>query len=72
MDLDTYLQTSDVFGCHGQVTHTLTLRIDGTVQVRFANGRTAVADPERRTCRTPGITIPDSLWPEIAALSLGT
>lgn len=68
MSLDSYLRTSDVFGCNGQVTHTLTLQIDGSVQVAFASGRVAVTDPERRTCLTPGVTIPDSLWPEIAAI----
>lgn len=68
MDLDAYLQTSDIFDCTGQVTHTLTLRIDGSVQVTFANGCTAVADPHHRACLTAGMTIPEHLWPEIAAL----
>ncbi len=68
MDLDAYLSTSEVFDCTGRVTHTLMLRIDGTVQVTFAGGRTAVADPKARTCLTPGMSIPEGLWSEIAAL----
>ena len=70
MDLDSYLQTSQVFDCFGQVTHTLTLRIDGSVEVTFANGRTAIADPRTKACLTPGMTIPDGLWPEISAMSV--
>lgn len=68
MDLHPYLQTAEVFDCSGQVTHTLTLRIDGTVNVEFANGREAVADPADRSCLTPRMTIPNSLWTEITAL----
>lgn len=68
MDLDAYLQTSEVFDCTGRVTHTLTLRVDGTVKITFANGRTAIADPDTRSCATPGMIVPDSLWPEITAL----
>lgn len=68
MELDAYLQTAEVFDCSGQVTHQLTLQVDGTVLVRFANGRSAVADPAARICLTPGMTIPENLWPEIAAI----
>ncbi len=68
MELHQYLQTAQAFDCTGQVTHTLTLRVDGTVAVTFANGRTAVADPATKACLTPGMTIPDGLWSEIHAL----
>lgn len=68
MELDQYLETAHVFDCSGQVTHTLTLRIDGTVEIAFANGRRAVADPATRACTTPGMSIPDGLWPEILSL----
>lgn len=70
MELDAYLQSAEVFDCTGQVTHTLTLRIDGTVQVAFSSGRVAVADPSTRTCQTPGMTIPEGLWTEILALTI--
>lgn len=68
MELDSYLQTAEVFDCSGQITHRLTLQVDGTVHVTFANGRTALADPATRTCLTPGTTIPEGLWSEIAAV----
>lgn len=68
MDLDSYLQTTDLLDCSGHVTHRLTLLLDGTVQVTFAGGHRAVADPRTQTCLTPGVTIPDTLWPQIAAL----
>jgi len=28
-----------------------------------------VVDPHHKICRTPGVTIPDDLWPEIRAMS---
>ncbi len=68
MELDQYLESVDLFDCSGQVTHTLTLLIDGTVAVTFSSGRRAVADPATRTCTTPGMVIPDGLWTDIAAL----
>lgn len=68
MDLDQYLETVDVIDCTGQVTHTLTLQIDGTVEIAFASGRRATADPATRSCTTPGMSIPEGLWPEIMAL----
>lgn len=67
MHLDHYLQRTDVLDCTGRVTHTLTLRLDGTVQVTFASGRVGIADPESRTSRTPGVAIPEHLWAEIVA-----
>lgn len=68
MDLGQYLETVDLIDCTGQVTHTLTLQIDGTVEIAFAGGRRAVADPATRTCTTPGMRIPEGLWPDIMAL----
>jgi hypothetical protein len=68
MPLDDLLRTATIIDCTGQVTHQLTLRIDGTVEVRFANGTAAVADPRSRTSLTTGVPIPDALWSEIASM----
>jgi hypothetical protein len=68
MGLDDLLRTATLIDCTGQVTHVLTLRIDGSVEVRFANGTTAVADPRSRTSLTTGVPIPEALWPEITSM----
>lgn len=68
-DLDSLLASHHVVDCTGKVTHTLTLLIDGTVRVAFTGGRELVANPRDRTCLTPGATIPEGLWPEIASLT---
>ncbi|MFV0260036.1 MAG: hypothetical protein ACK5PP_16485 [Acidimicrobiales bacterium] len=50
MNLDEYLETVTLVNCTGQVTHTLTLLIDGTVRVRTGHAE-AVVDPSSRTSR---------------------
>lgn len=63
------LATACVLDCQGRVTHTLTLDVDGTVRIRFhAGGHVARVDPVHRTVLTPGITVPDALLAEAAAL----
>lgn len=69
MDIDRLLESHHVVDCTGQVTHTLTLLIDGTVRVAFTGGRALLADPRTRSCLTPGATIPEGLWPEITSLA---
>ena len=68
MDLDDLLRSTDLMDCSGHVTHRLTLRLDGNVDVTFSSGHTAVVDPATRTCLTPAMTIPDALCPQIVAL----
>jgi hypothetical protein len=68
MQRDHGLAISHVIDCTGRVTHTLTARLDGMVEVAFAHGPTAVADPRSRRCCTPGVTIPEGLWSEIASM----
>lgn len=68
MNFDELLVSTDLLDCTGRVTHQLTLRVDGNVDVTFGGGHTAVADPVARRCLTPGMTIPEGLWPQIVAL----
>lgn len=58
-----------VLDCQGRITHTLTLEIDGTVSILFrAGGRIAKVDPHARAVLTPGMTVPETLLVEAAAL----
>ncbi len=50
MDLDDYLETVSLIGCIGNITHRLTLRVDGTVGVRAGNVE-VIIDPSDRTVR---------------------
>lgn len=50
MNLDDYLEQVTLVDCGGQVTHHLTLQIDGTVKVR-AGQVEVVVDPVTRTLR---------------------
>ena len=67
MDLDDLLRSTDLMDCSGHVTHRLTLRLDGNVDVTFSDGHTAVVDPRARVCLTPSMTIPQALWPAIVS-----
>jgi len=69
MDLDAYLEHATVLDCQGRQRYHLTLLLDGSVRVRFVGGVEVVVDPHHKICRTPGVTIPDDLWPEIRAMS---
>jgi hypothetical protein len=70
MPLDDHLHSVRLIDCTGQTTHTLTLLVDGAVAVTFDDGSTTVVDPATRAVRPPGRPIPDSLWPEIAAVAV--
>ena len=53
-----WMEQVQLLDCNGRVTHTLTLLLDGAVEIRFAaGGHRAVVDPVRRTCLTPGMNI---------------
>jgi hypothetical protein len=47
--------------CMGRVTHRLTLRIDGIVEIADAHRNKALVDPRLRVCLTPGAHVPDPL-----------
>lgn len=48
MNLDDYLDTVELIDCSGQVTHRLTLLVDGRVRVR-TGGVEAIVDPASRS-----------------------
>ena len=50
MDLDDYLEQVTLMDCSGQVTHRLTLQIDGTVKVQIGQLE-VVVDPSTRELR---------------------
>jgi hypothetical protein len=52
-----HLERVQLLDCTGLASHTLTLLIDGRVEVRFRAGHTALVDPATRTVLTPGITV---------------
>lgn len=68
-DLEALLTSHHVVDCTGQVTHTLTLLVDGTVRIAFAGGRKIVAHPDTHSCLTPGASVPEALWPEVTSLA---
>lgn len=68
MDLERHLHSATVLDCQGRTRYELTLLIDGTVRVRFLSGTEAIVNLEDRRCLTPGVSIPDDLWPELAAM----
>ncbi len=52
MNLDDYLEQVTLMDCTGQVTHHLTLQVDGTVKVKVGQADTIV-DPSTRQVRPP-------------------
>lgn len=52
-----HLERVQLLDCTGLASHTLTLLIDGRVEVRFRAGHTALVDPATRTVLTPGVTV---------------
>ena len=50
MDLDSYLEQVTLVDCAGQVTHRLTLQLDGTVKVQ-AGAIEVTVDPSTRQLR---------------------
>lgn len=68
MGLDRYLHQVLLHDCAGRVSHTLTLELDGSVRIDFADGRRAVVDPGSGANLTPGIPVPPALMRQAAQL----
>lgn len=66
MDTHSYLHTVVLHDCSGTVSHTLTVLLDGHVQIDFANGRRAVIDPTTKQNLTPQVPVPDALMDQAA------
>lgn len=56
MDIDKYLETIELIDCSGQVTHKLTLQIDGRVKVT-AGAVSATVDPTARLAEPPSVKL---------------
>ena len=56
MDLNDYLETVTLMNCTGQVTHELTLQIDGTVMVKMGSVD-VIVDPSTRQHRPPSLQL---------------
>ncbi len=69
MNLNDYRMSSQLLDCSGNVTHTLFLEIDGTVEIRFAAGHSATVNPVTRTNLTPAITVHHDLMHAAGALA---
>lgn len=68
---DPWLEQVQLLDCTGRVSHTLTLRPDGTVEIRFREGHTALVDPSSGCCLTPGIHLHADLLAAAAGLRPG-
>jgi hypothetical protein len=67
-----WMERVQLLDCQGRVSHTLTLLLDGCVEVRFAgSGVAAIVDPIHRACLTPGVHIHDDLMDAAAGLRPG-
>jgi hypothetical protein len=64
VDIGTQLITD----CSGRVTHRLSLRLDGTVQIVDAHGNRAIVEPRLRTCLTPGVSVAPYVMDAAASL----
>lgn len=62
------LERVELLDCTGAVSHTLTLLVDGTVEIRFRDGHTARVDPSTRQVLTPGIGVHRDLVDAAAGL----
>ena len=69
--IEGWMERAELLDCTGKVSHTLTLLLDGTVEVRFASGVRAIVDPVRRCCLTPGVVVPPGLYEAAGALRPG-
>jgi len=65
---DLHLTHVDLLDCTGRRTHSLVLRADGTVEIRYREGHRALVDPRTRRVLTPGITVPPDLLDAAAGL----
>jgi len=66
LETDDYLHQTVLHDCQGRISHTLTLLLDGTIRIDFANGRRAVIDPNTRQNLTPHVLVPDALMDQAA------
>jgi hypothetical protein len=66
METSDYLHQIVLHDCQGRVSHTLTLLLEGTVRIDFANGRSAVIDPHTRQNLTPHVVVTDALMDQAA------
>jgi hypothetical protein len=64
VDLGTQLITD----CSGTVTHRLSLRLDGTVEIVDGRGNRAIVEPRLRTCLTPGAHVAPYVMDAAASL----
>jgi hypothetical protein len=55
------LISTALLDCSGVVTHHLTLLPDGSVEIRFASGTTALVEPRSGTLLTPGRIVPEQV-----------
>ena len=69
MDLDAHLHRLTLMDCDGHASHTLVLAIDGSVEIRFRDGRVAQISVAEGENLTPWINVPPSLL--IEALAFG-
>lgn len=68
MDLDPHLRRVQHLDCSGRISYTLTLLVDGTVDIAFADGRRARLDPASGANLTPEVHVPPSLMQHAAQL----
>ena len=67
MDIDSYLHRMTLLDCDGQASHTLILALDGSVEIRFRDGRTAHISVAQGENTTPWVNVPSSLLAEALA-----
>jgi hypothetical protein len=65
------LTTTTIIDCTGRISHRLTLQLDGTVTVAFADGREARLDPHARVNFTPCVPVGDALMDAARSLRPG-
>lgn len=69
---EPWMEQAKLLDCNGRVTHTLTLLLDGRVEVHIASsGVRALVDPASRTCLTPGVHLHHDLLDACAGLRPG-
>ena len=66
METDAHLHQTVLHDCHGHVTHTFTLLLDGTVRIDLPGGRHAVVDPTSRQNLTPHVPVTPALMDHAA------
>ena len=68
MNAERHLERVQLLDCTGAASHTMTLRIDGMVEVRFRAGHVAVVDPVAKVTLTRGMTVPPDVIEAAAGL----